>query len=43
MRQFRADVEDDLYREIQLAKAHMEADTNAELLRMLLSEVDYES
>lgn len=43
MRQFRADVDDDLFKELQLAKAHLEADTNAELLQILIDEVDYES
>ena len=42
MRQFRADVDDDLYKQIQLAKVHLEADTNAKLLQVLLDEVDYE-
>jgi hypothetical protein len=42
MRQFRADVEDDIYKQIQLAKAHLDAETNAELLQMLLDEVEYE-
>lgn len=41
MRQFRADVNDDLYEEIQVSMAHLEAKTNAELLRMLLDEVEY--
>ena len=42
MRQFRADVDDDLFKQIQIAKAQLEAETNAELLQVLLEEVDYE-
>ena len=42
MRQFRADVDDDLFREIQIAKATLGAETNAELLQVFLDEVEYE-
>lgn len=43
MRQFRADVNDGLYKGIQVSMAHLEAETNAELLQILLDEVEYES
>jgi len=41
MRQFRADVDDDVFKQIQLAKAHLDAETNAELLEVFLEEVEY--
>jgi hypothetical protein len=43
MRQFRAEIDDSLYKEIQLSMAHLEAETNAELLRLLLEEAEYEN
>lgn len=42
MHQFRADVDDSLYKEIQVSMAQLEAETNAELLQMLLDKVEYE-
>ena len=43
MRQFRADVDDSLYKEIQVNMVHLEAETNAGLLQLLLDGVEYES
>lgn len=40
MRQFRANVDDDLYHRIQLTKAKLEAETNTELIEKLLNEVE---
>lgn len=40
MKQFRADVDDDLYRRIRVTKAELEAETNAELLDRLIEEAD---
>ena len=42
VRQFRAEVDDGLYKDIQVATAHVEAETNAELLQRLIDEVEYE-
>lgn len=42
MRQFHAEVDDSLYEDMQVATAHLEAETNAELLQRLIDEVEYE-
>ncbi len=42
MRQFRAEVDDSLYKDIQVATVHLEAETNAELLQICIDEVEYE-
>ena len=42
MRQFCAEVDDSLYKDIQVATAQLETETNAELLQILIDEVEYE-
>lgn len=42
MRQFRADVSDERYKQIQIVKARLGAETNAELLGMFLDEMELE-
>lgn len=41
MRQFRADVDEAVYQQLKIAKAEMRAETNTELIVLLLREAGY--